>query len=132
MRHALLPFLLLALASCATPREACITDQTDEMRTLEALIAQDEATLARGYALERQTEYRSGLSLCTGVGRGIGRLGIGTSTCVRPEARVRTVPVAVNLDEVDARLTTLREKRAELSRGVALGVAACREAYPAQ
>lgn len=130
MIRSLVPCLLLVAAACASPQQACIADQTGELEILDTLIARDQATLARGYAIEERTEYRRALSLCTGFGRGFGDVGIGTSTCVRPEPRTRFVPVAVNLDEVRARLATLQEKRTDLAREVELGVAGCRAAYP--
>ncbi len=130
-RFALLPLVLLA-AACATPREACIADQTEELRVLDSLIAQDEATLARGYALDRRTEYAPSLTLCSGIGYwgGYRDLYGGTGTCIRPEPRTRTVPVAVNLEEIRARLASLKAKRVDLAQEVELGVAACRQAYP--
>ena len=51
--HRVLPLLLLALAACATPQEACINRATRELRTLDDLIAEQRATLARGYAVVR-------------------------------------------------------------------------------
>ena len=127
------PFLALAalalLSACATPRDVCVSQQTRDLRVVDELIAEDEATLARGYALDRRTELRSRLTLCTGLSRGNGRLSTGVRYCSAPETRTRVVPQAVNLREVSARLEGLRAKRAELSAQASRGIAACRARF---
>lgn len=132
-RFALLPLILLA-AACATPREACIAEATEDLRVVDRLIAQDEETLARGYALERRIEYRPRLTVCTGVGYGgwSGYRGdyFGTGACIDREPTTRTVAVAVDLAGIRGRLAGLREKRAELAPEAERRVAACQRAYP--
>ena len=133
-RHGMKSLLALSaltlLAACATPREACVAQQTRDLRVVDGLIAEEEATLARGYALDRRTELRPRLTLCTGLSRGNDGLSTGVRYCSAPETRTRVVPQAVNLGEVQARLDGLRTKRAELSDRAARGAAACRARYP--
>ena len=40
----------LALAACQTPREACVSEASQELRTVEALIAETRGNLSRGYS----------------------------------------------------------------------------------
>jgi hypothetical protein len=48
--------LRLALAACQTPREACVSEASEELRTVDALIAETRGNLDRGYALETEQE----------------------------------------------------------------------------
>jgi hypothetical protein len=113
--------VLLALAACAAPREACEDRVGVEIRRLNALIAETRADLARGYRTER--DYRDGfgvgLTLCSG-GRDV-RFCTGSGTryridreAVDPEAERR------KLDALEARRTRLALR----------GEEACRARYP--
>jgi hypothetical protein len=52
MTRLVLLCLPLALMSCATPQERCISGATRELRVVNGLIAETQANLARGYSLE--------------------------------------------------------------------------------
>ena len=130
IRVLLLPLLFL-LVACATPQEACVSRETRDLRVLDTLIARDSATLERGYALAEETRWQPTLTFCSGSSfGGHSHHGFGTTACFRPEPRTRTVPVAVDLDDVQARLDGLLEKRAELSARAEAGVSACRSLFP--
>lgn len=124
----LLPLLLLA--ACATPRETCISDATQDLRVVDRLIARDRATLDRGYELRREVWVSPSLRLCSGIGDYYGRVGFGTTTCIGNEPRTRVVPVAVDLAAVRTRLAGLEDKRTELERRARADIAACRAVYP--
>ncbi|TRD21646.1 hypothetical protein [Palleronia caenipelagi] len=124
----ILPLLAAAtIAACMPSQDACIRDATRDLRTVDELIAQQELILQRGYALKKEKEYVRRLSLCSGIGSWGHRRygGVGTA-CVDSFPVTRTVPEAVNLDEVRATLASLREKRGELAAQAEPNVAACR------
>ena len=124
-------FPLALLAACATPRESCIADQTRDLRVIDGLISEDEATLRRGYALDRRVVQRSRVTLCTSYASRSGRISPSLGYCTGSRLDTRLVPEAVDLSEVRQRLAGLREKRAELGTAASRGVAACRAQYPA-
>ena len=113
--------VLLALTACATPQERCAQEATRDLRTLRALIAETEATLARGYTYEEELRsVRVGVSYCA---RSAGRVGVGFCA----EDRLTTVrrPVAVDLAAEQRKLDGLRMREAELSARVPAALRAC-------
>ena len=129
--HRALPLLFLALAACATPQEACINRETRELRTLDRLIAEQRATLARGYALVERTEWQTDWRICD---RGV------PATKTTPARPARwcwdDVPVTVTdrvpIDPAAERrkLAGLEAKRAEQAARAQRAVAECRALYP--
>jgi len=111
----------LALAGCATPQERCIRDATRDLRTVNALIAESEATIDRGYALvEEQRLVSVGFGYCIG---GHGR--VGYRFCGETYTTTVRRPVAVDLDVERRKLAGLRGKAAELEREAGPAVAQC-------
>ena len=43
---------VLALAACQTPREACLSQASSRLRTVDALIRETQGNLDRGFAIE--------------------------------------------------------------------------------
>jgi hypothetical protein len=122
---------LVALAACATPRQACESYAVYDLRVVENLIAESEATLARGYAL-RPEPYRSpSLQFCYGSGFG-GYNRFGFAYCGYPDINIRLQPVAVDLSADRAKLAELKRKRQDLARSAAERLQACRARYPAE
>ncbi len=115
------------LAACGTPRERCIARETRDLRVLDQLIAETEATIARGYALRTESLVVAQSYPCR-VGGPDGAVVVGF--CERDEVVERTRPVAVNLDDERAKLRSMQVRRAEMVRAAAAAVAACRDAYP--
>lgn len=112
---------LLALAACASPKERCILDATKDLRTVNALIAESEANLARGYAIDRELERRPRLTFCAG---GI-RSNVGLSFCRGSDIYVRDRPVALDPEAEQRKLALLRERKARLEIATQPAVAAC-------
>lgn len=129
--HRALPLLFLALAACATPQEACINRETRELRTLDRLIAEQRATLARGYALVERTEWEMDWRICEP-----GVPATGTTPARPPRWCWDDVPVTVTdrvpIDPAAERrkLAGLEAKRAEEAARVRPAVAECRALYP--
>jgi len=125
-----LVFLCLGLlAACATPRQTCERDALRDLKVVDALIAESERTVARGYAVTREPYTRTRLDFCYGS-----RFGYydrwGMSFCTRPEIEYRERPVAVDLKAERAKLAELKAKRAELAQESLRKVSVCRARFP--
>ena len=119
------PFALLA--ACATPQQQCLDNVTQELRVNTFLIAQTQANLDRGYAIDRQQRVRRGFDMCRerdadGV--------VSTTLCRTTQVRNVDVPQAINLDVERDTLDQLLARRAVLERQSADAVAQCRALYP--
>lgn len=117
-RPCLLAAALLLLAACAAPRENCEADARRELDLIDALIAETELNITRGYRIEREADVRNVLRLCLEPGA---RLPL----CSGPEAAVRDRPVPVIRSEERARLETLKDRRRELLGPTEVALAAC-------
>lgn len=126
MRQFLLLALLAALAGCATPREACETRATKDLRVLNRLIAESETNLSRGYATEREAYPAVGMHMCYGRVKGK----VVARWCHHTETRYRTREVAIDLAEEQRKLDGMRTKREQLMVRARRGIAACAAAYP--
>jgi len=118
---------LAALAACATPRERCIAQVSQDQRVVDQLIAETTANLQRGYALEERQTVRSSLEICTGLNED----DMGLVFCQVPRAMTEQRPVAVDLEAERRKLASLKAKRAELARATQAAVAQCQARYPA-
>ncbi len=120
---------LALLAACATPQERCINSVTRDMKTVAALIAQTEGNLQRGFALERETVYRTEFEDCTARP---------TPTDPTPTPRMcpvqvpltTTRPVAIDLTAENAKLTSLQQKYAQQQAVAQDAIAQCRALHP--
>ena len=121
---------LVALTACGTPQQRCIGAATRDMRVVDGLIAETEANLARGYAIEEVVQLRKEFVDC----------GIPVPTpdnpYPQPEQCLQDVPyetrqpVAIDLNAEQAKLASLRSKRAEQGAEAAPRIAACEATYP--
>lgn len=132
MRRAL-PYLalVLGLAACATPQEACIGRETRELRVLDRLIAEQRATLARGYALVERTTWEREWRICEP-----GQPATATTPARPPRWCWDQVPVTVT-DRVpidpaaeQRKLDGLQDRRAAEAARAERAVAQCRALYP--
>jgi len=112
MRSSLVLLPLLALAACATPREACIGSAQREMRVVNALVAETQGNIARGYAIEERQEIRTVRGSCPVFGPDGGQ--IGTTPCEQPETVTVKVPVAIDLNAEQAKLRSLLQRQAQM------------------
>jgi hypothetical protein len=133
-RPSAIPLAALALlAACGTPQEQCIARETRDLRVVERLIAEAEANIARGYALEERVFYSDRWTYCP----------VPPDPDAPPDAPVpppkpcleevretRTVPKAINLADETDKLSGLKVKRRDLARAAEPGIAACRRTYP--
>jgi hypothetical protein len=118
------PLLALAvpilLAACATPQQRCEIQATRDLRVMNQLIAESQATLQRGYALREEQRTRVGATICTGSGTDFGY-----RFCWGNDSYTRLRPVAVNLDDERAKLQTLLQRREELELRARAQIEAC-------
>jgi hypothetical protein len=125
MRPALSLLALCTLAACATPREACLRDAAGDLRTLDRLIAETEANLARGFAYASEPYTTTGLEFCLGRGAWRDGVNVGFTYCPVAETRYRDRPVAIDPAAERRKLAELRARRAAEARAAAARVAAC-------
>lgn len=121
---------LVALTACGTPQQQCIGSVTRDMRVVDGLIAEAEANISRGYAIEETVQVRKQFVDC----------GMPEPTAEnpnpRPEKCLQEVPyetrrpVAIDLNAEQAKLASLRTKRAAQGASAAPQIAACQAAYP--
>jgi hypothetical protein len=122
------PFALtLILAACGTPQERCIRSATQEVRTLDRLIAETEANLARGYAYESREVVRHVWMVCDDYA--VPRRHV-RHMCFEPVFRTVERPVAIDPSVETRKLDGLKERRAALARRAADDVARCRAQFP--
>lgn len=120
---------LMLLGACATPQERCIKQATRDMAIVDQLIAEVEGNLQRGFALERETVYRTEFEDCTP-----------RPTATDPTPRARMCPVqvpysttravAVDLTAESAKLASLQAKRTQQGQIAAAAIAQCQAIHP--
>lgn len=118
MRYALVLMLLL-LAACGTPEQRCVRKATQDLRTVNDLIAETEANLARGYTTVLEpVPVRFGVSYCTGRWDH-------ARFCGAHEPQYRRRPVAIDGEEERRKLATLKERQQALRAQLGPAVEAC-------
>ena len=127
MRPALLLLPLVGLAACATPREACLADATSAARINAQLIAQTEANIARGFAVERGQRVVERRGICRGVTESGEEV---RSRCDKVDVIPVRRPVAIDLEAERAKLASLIKRRSELASRTDAAVAQCQRLYP--
>ncbi|AXC50696.1 hypothetical protein DRW48_14295 [Paracoccus suum] len=123
--------LVAALGACGTPKEQCVSRNTQEYRTLARLLAEVEGNLARGYAWDERpvttTEWRE----CRDVVRGRdGRPVVIPRPCLRDVTEMERFRVPID-PAAEARKAAGLRKRLDALRPHAEAVLrACTAAYP--
>ena len=122
---ALLPLVLLV--ACGTPQEQCIARAGTDLRTLDALIAETEGNIARGYAIRTETREQPYMTICSSRDKD-GNIRSEACWAGRPVTTEKAE--AIDLDAEAAKLASMKRKRADLAQGYSAAVAACRASYP--
>ncbi|MCB5408709.1 hypothetical protein [Pseudogemmobacter faecipullorum] len=131
------PFLALSilsvLAACGTPQEQCIRRNTEDLRTVERLIAESRGNLNRGYALERYTvtvpDWQPCIRYVPGTKEDPTPRPVST-TCRSWDTETRTRPQSIDLSLEAKKLDQLLVKQRELSRQAQSVVKQCQALYP--
>jgi hypothetical protein len=119
----LLPLLAIPalLGGCAgLGRDQCLRAAVEEVRTLDRLIAETEAGLARGYGIDRQTVPYLERYRCAD----------GSGTCLYTETYVEETPKAIDPASEDRKTALLRARRAAAVPRALAHIAVCRERFP--
>lgn len=127
-KAAVLPALLF-LAACGTPQQQCINGVTGNIRVLDGLIAETEANLARGYALQDSTTFVPQWQMC-GWGQWGNAATLSTGMCWVDEPVTVQRPVAIDPDQERAKLAGLKQSRAEQAAAAAPAIANCQAQFP--
>jgi len=133
----LLPLALaLSLLACATPQEQCIYEATRELHTVESLLAEVEANIARGYAWEEYQQTTPQWVQCmVPVPPPPGVVPppppqMMSSLCLRDVTETLRRQVPIDPAAEARKRDGLRAKRAELNRAATTRIAQCRALYP--
>jgi len=125
-----LPLLLLA---CGTPQERCINTATRDLRTLNGLIEETQANVARGFAYEEYTVRRSRWVHCQSApevdSNGNVRPGR-TYMCLDDYTDTVRRPVSIDLAAERRKLDGMLEKKRELNRVAAAQIESCKAQFP--
>lgn len=127
MRASFIALPLALFTACGTPQEQCIRQATSELRTITRLANETERNILRGYALETVQEVRVEQTTCRGENEDGTQF---TFECEETRTVDRTRRVAIDLNAEQAKLDSLRERQAQLTRQAESGIAACQAAYP--
>ena len=127
MRLSFFVLPLVTLAACATPREQCIGSVTKDLRVLNSLIAETEANLARGYAIEQTQDVRVLRRTCTGRNEDGSEFRF---PCDETETFTKERPVAIDLNAERAKLQSLLERQSQTKAASDQAVLACIRANP--
>ena len=117
------------LAGCGTPQERCIREATRDMAVVDQLIAEAEGNLQRGFALQRETIYRTEFEDCTPPATASDPTPRGRMCPVQMPDTI-TRPVAINLADESAKLASLQAKRTQQGTVAAAAMAQCRALHP--
>ena len=114
---------LCLLAACGTPYERCVRPVQAELRTVDRLIAETEGNIARGFAIERESQIIQERVVCRdSEGR--------RSWCFAPVVTETRRPVAIDRTVERGKLETLQARRSELQALAVATEARCRTQFP--
>jgi hypothetical protein len=122
----------LVLAACQTQQQRCEARAVQDLRVVNALIAETEETIRRGYGIREVHNSRPVATFCWGGYGGYwdDDWGGGGGICWGNQVVTSDEPVAVNLDEQRATLRSLQAKRQELEVQARAELDACAAAAP--
>lgn len=119
--------LPLLAAACATPREACISQASGDLRTLNLLISETQSNIARGFTYEVQQEIVTVKSTCEMTDKD-------GKTFSYPCDEVQTidhrVPIAIDLNVEKAKLSSMLAQQKILQREVETAIQQCIAVHP--
>lgn len=120
---------LVLLAACGTPQEQCINRSTRDLRIMDRLIAETEANLERGYAIEQTAIRETYWDYCPQRAL-TGTPPIPPRLCLKERVIVVDRPTAIDLEAEARKLESLKRKRKELAAAAAALIAQCKAEYP--
>jgi hypothetical protein len=129
MKPALVLPLLLALMACATPKERCITNAAPDLPVLDALIAETQGNLARGYAyadvvVQTPVWVECAALLSDGTYAAKPKLCMGSAPTTLRKA------VAIDLTAEADKLASMQARRAAMEAQAQPAFAQCQAQFP--
>ena len=115
--------LLISLGACATPQAQCIARETAEYRAVSKQIRELEETVARGYALHRQSIPYTETRICRPKDKP-------AFACPRTRFHTIETPVSVDMGDARKKLSRLKAHRSKIEPEALASRAACIRAYP--
>ena len=128
MRLSVSLLLALTLAACSA-QDNCVRGDTRDIRALDALIAETEANIARGYAYENREVTRWAWVRCYD-GPFDARHHRTLTRCWEPYTDIVRKPVAIDPEAEARKLAALKTRRAALASTAMTAVEDCRRLYP--
>lgn len=122
-RVALSVVVLSVLSACATPQQQCIHTVSAEARALQAQIRETQATVARGYAVHKQTVPYTSTNVCYNKEKQ-------PFLCPQTQFKRIETPVTVDIAAEKAKLAQLKTRFAKVQRKALSGIEACKKTYP--
>ena len=117
-RHLPALILLAALPACVDSGASCAREEMRELRTVDKLIEDTQAAIARGYRTERDQTGGS-FNFCLGGGGSH----VGAALCTDPSTRTR--PVAIDIAAEERKLKALEARRMALRSTINARTARC-------
>ena len=129
MKWAVVSPLLLALAACGTPQQQCIRLASHDMAVLDALIAETQGNISRGYGYAQTIDTIPEFVDCTPHPWGSGPKAE-PQMCLQDVPHTVRKPVALDLTAEAAKLASMQKRRAEMARALAPALADCQTRFP--
>ena len=123
--------LALAALDACSPQQLCIDAATRDLRVLTRLIAESEANLRRGYALQDVTLTDTRWVICDPGERATATSpGRPPSRCLEDFDYTVTRPEGIDLGAEAQKLASMRAKQRQLNRAAGPAIAQCRLEHP--
>ncbi|MFV0383003.1 hypothetical protein [Paracoccus sp. (in: a-proteobacteria)] len=123
--------LPLTLAACATPLERCINRQTHEYQVVSRLLAETEASLARGYRWQERLVESDRLVQCRDYDRDDkGRVYVRYYPCWDDYVTSERYREPIDPEVETRKRDNLITRRDALAASAEASVKACKAAYP--
>ncbi|MEP3296884.1 MAG: hypothetical protein ABJO27_10470 [Pseudoruegeria sp.] len=114
----------LVLMGCASPRDRCVNAATQNLRTVEVLIADTQGNINRGFGYVSDVRYTTGIDFCFDPWGNV-------RTCTSTRTVPTTKPVAIDIDTEKKKLAGLKKQREALIQNVKAPIEECNARFPA-
>lgn len=119
---------VVMLTGCATPKQQCISQATQELRSTENALETAQANVARGYAVHTQRVPYTVSTICYRTHPGT-HAAIPYS-CPTTQFRTQTTPVAIDVAEERRKIEEFQRLLPQLRDVADVGVGQCNAQFP--
>ena len=118
------------LSGCATPKQKCISDATQQLRGVESALGTAQGNVSRGYALHTQrVPYTVGSICYHNYPRTHALI---PYSCPVTQYRTQTTPVAINVAEERRKVAQYQQMLPQLRQQANARVQTCNAQFPEQ